>query len=235
MYVYYAITAYFGATIVWGVYITSKAFGALTLAHSLWSNSSKTWEIRLISYAIYVMSATLTGVLIFSPYCGEPFFIHEIVSAMAICCGTGVAMSIKWLPKVFLLCDEKVLQEGSNDRAANSPPITSGLRGSGLVSLRFTDSGGNRALNPVHPNPPSTLRSAPPDAEIIANMPERANLRFLKCDPSTLRTADLRHPKSACSPSADTTPTDESPRHTFGGIVDKEFLACVATLYSVRG
>jgi hypothetical protein len=236
IYLHYTITAYFGATIVWGVYITSKAFGALTLAHSLWSNSGKTWEIRLISYAIYVMSATLTAVLIFSPYSGDPFYIHEIVSALIISCGTGVAMSIKWLPKIFLIYNEKLLQGGSSDRAANSgnsPPNTSGLKGSALASGRVSVGGqggkesGGTIANPVLGSPHSRMRSASPDAEIITNMPERSSLRFFSFERVSSGSTQPISTHGSSARNVPHTPSDTTPRLTVGGSADKEFFAYV--------
>jgi hypothetical protein len=210
--VYYTITAYIGATIVWGMWITSKAFGALTLAHSLWSNSSKTWEIRLISYAIYFMSAALAIVIIFSPYVQKPWYIHELFSAWVISSATCVAMSIKWLPKLFLIYNEKLLQQSSVDEASNKRESSNAIK-SGVIAIGAKLSPRRKTNVAASANGSSAAHSkkagsvgahsAQPDSEMLSNMPLRGSLYYFGMRSNSSST-NSSHTPNPTPPTVDT-------------------------------
>jgi hypothetical protein len=199
--VYYAITAYFGMTIAWGVLITSKAFGAVILAHSLWSNSSKTWEIRLISYAIYVMSAVLTAVLIFSPYSGEsnPAYLHEIVCALIISQGTLIALSVMWVPKVVLIYHEWNAQARTGNERPTAVTLPTRYPLKPLVLEDFPRRSKSSSFSGANSGSIMRVRtfSTTPHAEILTDMPNRLSFRFFAETSSTPSPASPKSTRAA--------------------------------------
>jgi hypothetical protein len=208
--VYYAITAYVGATVVWGVWITSKAFGVLALANSLWSNSSKTWEIRLISYAIYFMSAALGTVIILSPYQQHPWYLHELRAVMVMLSGTTGAMCIKYLPKMFLIYNEKLLQASSSGpQSGNSPKNTSAPKGNAGLAGSTRDSA---SANPKLVSAPSVhsfrQQLSPADVEMPSMMPWSSGLHLFGLDGTSTR--------APSTPRVEVSPDELTNKESFG-------------------
>jgi hypothetical protein len=209
----YAIAGYVASTILWGVWITSKTFGAITLAHSLWSNAGKTWEIRLTSYAIYVMSAAMASQLILSQFFNAPVYVPEMVSALITSCGASIVISITWLPKMFLIYNNKFLPSSPHPSQSPPPIDTSISRVPGCGKHRehrehsfsgspknspdskCTTPGSWTTLSPTNSFNVTNQAAfghalrAPPDTEMFTNMPERLSLRLSvnESPPSTLQ------------------------------------------------
>jgi hypothetical protein len=99
---------YIVVIVLYGLYITSKAFGALTLADTVWNNqkSIRKWNIRLTTYACYILSVFLLATTIASSLVAENsnwknyLYDYTVVQAAVVC----VAMSIIWAPKVRARC-----------------------------------------------------------------------------------------------------------------------------------
>jgi hypothetical protein len=95
---------YMDLILLYGLYITSRAFGALTLATTVWNNqkSTRKLNIRLTAYATYFLSAFLLITSMLTPLLAEQsgwqayLFGHTTLQAAVVC----VTMSTIWAPKV---------------------------------------------------------------------------------------------------------------------------------------